>query len=911
MVIILMAFLLIGCEDVSTEPSDTGEITTVITDETTEESTVGTYVLEYPDGPTELSGEIGSSVVIPELLKDNYIFIGWTDGSEYYAGLTEFVEGTKTLTPEYLPIESVFEKVDVSMGQANLINYSGESNIVGVPTYWHDMLIVGFTSLNLDIKKLYLPIGIQNGYHALIASSGITDLMIHGEEPSFTYIESMGQTHLEEYIEDCTYYDGGSIDLDNLSPGLLNEGCQIKSILRRNDESAVFVPGMGTVYTFAVLLNSDTLFINTLFKRYFMPELKYLSIDQELGMDLFEWISRNQLSSLGRIDLSSEDTLMMEDNQLYFDHEGQEYLGYIFSNDDVLELNSDTVNIMSDYFFVVGDVQEVNLINYDDFESIEGIVYETLDNSDMKLIVYPNNNQEVSYTFPSEMKEIRQDVYNEHVETITINDYFRDISEIMTYHFPNIKTIHVPEGHPYFIEEDGVIYDHTKESIYFINASVEDLVVQDSVVKFRPFSPMYIYPSYGYQSIDSIHLSEGVQADFVTMSLPLFDYETLTVDENNPYIKVRDGILYNGDYSEILYIEDDITSLVIQDDVEDILFYFGYFESLESIHLNENIDMSVLHNLSHLSSLERITIDENNPYMMAKDNIIYSKDGTELLLLPANLDIDVLNIPEDVEMIDNDALNHNPHIQAYIVDEDNPYYQSVDGLIYEDEYRISIPWYNQIKFIPQNLQLSRYTMPDGVTNFDVSTNQLSDMLSRLETINIGPDYTFIYDYILRDNQWVGSADSLTQLLYLVDLINIDSESPYYDADYDIIKTIESNILLAFTGDKTSYEVPSYIEGISQFLFNPSLSLQNITLQSSIRQLPLSIFEVEDLETMTIKGNDVLEVEGMMDSEVINDVGPTYTYFFNSHDLIIYVDAAMVEDYQNHPFWYLYDIRPIE
>jgi hypothetical protein len=204
-------------------------------------------------------------------------------------------------------------------------------------------------------------------------------------------------------------------------------------------------------------------------------------------------------------------------------------------------------------------------------------------------------------------------------------------------------------------------------------------------------------------------------------------------------------------------------------------------------------------------------------------------------------------------------------------------------------------------------------MPDDITsiNENFSIDQLIDLLSSLESIEIGPNYIFTYDYIDYEDHMVGSADLFTRFLYLADVINIDPDSPYYDADYHIIKTTDTNILIAFTGDDTSYEVPDYIEGLSQFLFDSELSIEDITLQSSIRELPQSIFEVEALKSITIKGDGVLNVEGMIDDEALSDIGPTYIYNCNNTDLIIYVDADMVETYQNHPFWSHYDIRPIE
>ncbi|QLY39804.1 hypothetical protein HF295_02565 [Hujiaoplasma nucleasis] len=75
---------------------------------------IGVFILEYPNEDIEIKGSIGDKVVLPQLSKDDYVFIGWTDGEDYYAGLTEVLETEVTLSPAYEPIESVFSKVEVS-----------------------------------------------------------------------------------------------------------------------------------------------------------------------------------------------------------------------------------------------------------------------------------------------------------------------------------------------------------------------------------------------------------------------------------------------------------------------------------------------------------------------------------------------------------------------------------------------------------------------------------------------------------------------------------------------------------------------------------------------------------------------------------------------------------------------------
>jgi hypothetical protein len=69
--------------------------------------------------------------------------------------------------------------------------------------------------------------------------------------------------------------------------------------------------------------------------------------------------------------------------------------------------------------------------------------------------------------------------------------------------------------------------------------------------------------------------------------------------------------------------------------------------------------------------------------------------------------------------------------------------------------------------------------------------------------------------------------------------------------------------------------------------------------------------MESLNSLTIKGFNLLNVQGLEDNDLFNYLGDNYHYYFASSDLIVYVEAAMIGAYERHPFWSLYDIRMIE
>jgi len=58
-----------------------------------------------------------------------------------------------------------------------------------------------------------------------------------------------------ELIQTCTYADGTPYDPENPVPGEFDENCAIDTLIERNDDDAVVVPGKGTFYTYDVYLN--------------------------------------------------------------------------------------------------------------------------------------------------------------------------------------------------------------------------------------------------------------------------------------------------------------------------------------------------------------------------------------------------------------------------------------------------------------------------------------------------------------------------------------------------------------------------------------------------------------------------------------------------------------------------------
>jgi hypothetical protein len=852
---------------------------------------MGVFILEYPNENVSIEGVVGEKVVLPPLRMNDYVFIGWTDGEDYYGGLTEVVETSITLTPSFVPVEDVFDKVEINLGQVHLMGYHGTSDIVGLPEYWHDYLVVGLSSHKHDIKKLFIPnsVKLYNIFHEL------TDYIVYGDEIGVKRVEGLGGTFFEDYISNCRYADGRDFDINQPEPGLFNEGCQIKALLSRNDEAAVVIPSKGVFYTYDVVMEDDFSDINN-FSNISYETIEYMSFSQLPNTFMTYLPYLNRFQSLELLDLGQNDDYIIEDNRIYSEEEGERYLNFIYSQESDIEIDANEVNIEPGMFHLAGPIEQIEIKHHDLFQSINGILYAksptTIDtegneihDDTIELMIYPINHPDTSFVFPANLARVNRPIFNDHLETITINDHINDIHRL-TYLFPKVTNIHVPDGHPYFIEEDGVIYDKAMEQIIFVNEDVKDLILPDSIQGVQT----------GIHALDSVTIGPNHQENMINIIRQIESIDTLILDDQNPYMTYQDEVIYSQETNKILYIKNDLESLVLDEKTSN----FGNINyqrlSLTDIHLNQHINEEDVIKLRSIGSLEGVTVDENNPYIQEVDGLIYSKDLSRLLLIPKAIEKSTITIPASVSNIALSSFLLLPNVGELIVAEDNPIYASLNGVIYDKAL-------TEILFVQYKEEQANYQMPDTLESYSMLGNLVGDT----ESIYIGKDYPFFIEPLYGKYY----TDPLTQYMYQFDTIEIHEDSPFYHDEYKIITNLDQTILLAFTGNESTYEIPSYIESLSPFYFMNRDNIEHLVVSSDLLVLSDSVFSMENLASLTIKGFNVLHVEGLEETDILNQIGDNYHYDFASSDLIVYVEQAMLSQYQTHPFWSLYDIRPIE
>lgn len=109
-------------------------------------------------------------------------------------------------------------------------------------------------------------------------------------------------------------------------------------------------------------------------------------------------------------------------------------------------------------------------------------------------------------------------------------------------------------------------------------------------------------------------------------------------------------------------------------------------------------------------NLTRINVSEENPFMKSVDGVLYSKDGTILYAYPAGKSGSSYTIPKEVETVYNGAFLLCKNLKEILVEEGNPCYESLDGVLIEKQKRCLAAY-------PAGKAETVYKVPDTVESF--------------------------------------------------------------------------------------------------------------------------------------------------------------------------------------------------
>ena len=187
--------------------------------------------------------------------------------------------------------------------------------------------------------------------------------------------------------------------------------------------------------------------------------------------------------------------------------------------------------------------------------------------------------------------------------------------------------------------------------------------------------------------------------------------ENINVNEQNPNYRSIDGVLYSKDMTQLITfpLSSSITDLVIPESVTNVNCSFNYSKNLKNISISKNLSYFGLYLTLYGDKIENIFVDEENQAYYGKNGIMFSKSTNELVAYPQNNKTKTFEIPEGTESIsswsylDNCKYLENvvipesltvffagglykcPNLKNIYVDDKNPEYCDIDGVLYSKD----------------------------------------------------------------------------------------------------------------------------------------------------------------------------------------------------------------------------------
>ena len=456
------------------------------------------------------------------------------------------------------------------------------------------------------------------------------------------------------------------------------------------------------------------------------------------------------------------------------------------------------------------------------FKIIDGALY-TMDES--KLIYFPVNNFKmvgdtpqaiVEYTIPNSVTEIGGYAFsnNKNLTSIIIPDSVTTIGEGAFYSCGSLTSITIPQSVKSIGEEAfALCYKLTKITI---PASVE-VIGLNAFYCCTSMNEIIVSPENEiYTSIDGVLFSKDMKT--------LINYprgksgSEYTVPDSVTSLEAYS--FFNCDSLERVFIPDSVTQ------IGDCAFYNCVKLANISIPSTvKSIGERVFENCEKLTSViipDTVTsIEERAFYCCSEMTSIF--------------------IPASVSSIGNNAFGNCDKLKEITVSDDNKYYTTVDGVLFDKSM-------SKLICYPEGKEGTSYTIPESVTSLEpyalqgssLNTIQLPNKLtliregalsymSGISSINIPENVTDIEPYAF-------AFSGLTE-------IKVDENNKHYSSKDGVLFNKNLSTLIYYPSSKpgTEYSVPNGVTRIEDYSFVGVFSLQKIIIPESVTSMGKTVF----------------------------------------------------------------------
>ena len=475
--------------------------------------------------------------------------------------------------------------------------------------------------------------------------------------------------------------------------------------------------------------------------------------------------------------------------------------------DKLVEINIPRETTLEKFVFVGCDsLKSINVNeNNASLSSLDGVLF---DKNQITLIQYPANNENESYTIPKTVTKIqaRAFEYCKNLKSIIITDNVQEIEEFNFEACTELTNVTIGKG----ISD---IYDsvfnncHNVKNIFYLGTIkdwcninfeshpfdsyksggnlyvggqlVEDLIIPDGISKINEFAFQRCFSlktitltndvteieDYAFRDCNSVkEILWPVSVKKVGVDAFVNDnYDTLTINymgQSDDWcdISFSYGILANGNAD--LYINGELVEKVILKDAVEIKDYCFYaYAHLKEVFISSSVEKISSTAFADTYNLESISVDEENNYYSSLNGVLFNEEKTDLIIYPENKsDISVYSVPVGVINIVESAFRSNIYLEEVIIA-------------------------NTVKTIGKEAfncctYLTKINIPDSVT---IIESRAFDNCFRLNNVTIPANVESIGEDAF--NHLIESNDGYIKILSPNCLIFQSNDTIYYDTIY--------------------------------------------------------------------------------------------------------------------------------
>lgn len=206
-------------------------------------------------------------------------------------------------------------------------------------------------------------------------------------------------------------------------------------------------------------------------------------------------------------------------------------------------------------------------------------------------------------------------------------------------------------------------------------ANISEIIIPEGVISIPESESLFPY------DLKKLVLPSTYTGDLSNNSLiNELIYTAIEVSEDNPIYSSVDGTLFNKDKTKLIqYTQSAVKpNYIIPDTVIDIDSAFSGASYLESLTISKNVEIvnEATYNGDFsgkgigrdgmYSMCKAVYVDEDNPYFCSVDGVLYNKDMTILIWSPPYRQGGEFNIPETVESVAPGALGNSKYQSIHI-----------------------------------------------------------------------------------------------------------------------------------------------------------------------------------------------------------------------------------------------------